>query len=314
MYKKRIPYLILLAALLIGIDACAPKKQVLSVEPAQAELQTDEISEDEVIVTVGSKTLTMRQIKYLQPRIKPARLKSFTDWWIQSLLLFEEAKKRGGILDNPALQFKVEAETRKIYNSNLIGKIRNAVTVNEEQIKQYYADNKETDNILKTPAKYDFSLITTKTLKKAEDIIRKINEGADITSFTTKAADGSETKKARMFRNRTTDYITKRHGRKFLAEISKTQKGNIIGPLQNPQKKYNIARLEEKHQKIKPFNEVKDQIKRKLTRIKQREAVNNLLDSLKENNADKIHLSPHYLEYTEKLEEEKSKKIQTNPN
>ena len=52
----------------------------------------------------------------------------------------------------------------------------------------------------------------------------------------------------------------------------------------------------------------------KLKGEKQRQAVNDLLESLNENNADKIHLSPHYLEYTKKLEEEKNKKNETNPN
>ena len=117
-----------------------------------------------------------------------------------------------------------------------------------------------------------------------------------------------------MFRNRTTDNISKRHGRMFLSGLSKAKKGDVIGPIQNLQKKYEIARFEAIHQKTKPFNEVKNQIKRKVTNIKQREAVQNLLDSLKEKNADKIHMSPRFLEFTEKIKEENNKKNKTNPN
>lgn len=319
MYKKNILCIIVLAVLLLTIAGCAPQEQKHTEETPQNQLKTDEsgkeeFADDEVLVSFGNQTLTMRKIKYMQPRTSPAMLPRAADWWINSLLLFEEAKKRDDIMDNPALKFKAEIENRKIYNSDLVGKIRNAVEVNEEQVKQYYEENNQTDNLLKTPAKYDFFLITSKTLKEAEELIKKINEGTDITSFTTTKPDGTETKKGKMFRNRTTDNISKRHGRMFLSGLSKAKKGDVIGPIQNLQKKYEIARFEAIHQKTKPFNEVKNQIKRKVTNIKQREAVQNLLDSLKEKNADKIHMSPRFLEFTEKIKEENNKKNKTNPN
>ena len=123
----------------------APATAQIPQEPAEAESATEQAGEveaeqigpeEEVIVSYGEKKLTRRHIEYLQPKADAKTIKKIADWWISTQLLAEEAVKRG-IDDDLAVRLRANLRAKQMYAEGLKEHVRNAVQVDEEQMRDY---------------------------------------------------------------------------------------------------------------------------------------------------------------------------------
>ena len=77
------------------------------------------------------------------------------EWWIKTQLLAEEAVKRG-IPEEPAAKLKAKLMVKQTYAEALNKYVQNAVQITEQQMRDYYEKNKETDQAINMPTKFSF--------------------------------------------------------------------------------------------------------------------------------------------------------------
>jgi peptidyl-prolyl cis-trans isomerase C len=279
-------------------------------EPAEAEsateppveVQADQIGPaEEVIVSYGEKKLTMRHIEYLQPKADAKTIKKIADWWLTTQLLAEEAAKRG-VTQDPAVILRADLRAKQMHAEGLKEHVRNAVQVSEDQMRDYYEENKESDRRINEPAKLSFTHVASKTLEESQQVLGKIKAGGDIAALAKELSIDYDKRKNGAVRNSTETNVNKRFGAEFLNAILYASEGDIIGPIKatlgmGRGERYEVARFEGKVPgMIKSFDEVRDYIRTRVERAEQEKAVQDLLKSLEEKAADKIFRSEQILE------------------
>jgi hypothetical protein len=320
MHCRNILRIVVLATLLFGVVACEEQAQkpaapvvsqepvvvesepVVAVEPVSTpETQEDSSSpDDEVIISYGDKKLTMQHAEYLQPNADPATIKKMAEWWIKTQLLAEEAVKRG-IPEEPAAKLKAKLMVRRTYAEALNKYVQNAVQITEEQMRDYYEKNKESDRRINEPAKLSFTHVASKTLEESQAIFDRVKTGADIVALAKELSIDYDKRKNGAVRNSTETNVDKRFGGEFLNAILYASEGEIIGPVKatlgmGKGERYEVARFEGKVAGgIKSFEEVKDYIEERLLQTEKKNAVGDMVKSLEEKAADKIFRSERIL-------------------
>ena len=303
-----------LCVLLLTIASCsAPETttlesaaEVSEVEAVKAE--SEEVGGDasEVIISLGDRKLTMQQVKWMRPDADNNVIAWLANWWLEKELLYAEAERRG-ITEEPKAKFFAELMRRRGFLQELTLRVKDAVKVSDERALAYYEENKDVDVRLRQPGYLSFSHIRTKTLEEAQTVLERIKAGEDINALAKELSIYDDAKKGGVARRYVYKLVKRRFGTKFFEAIAAAEEGELIGPIKIGDDAYEIA-----HQgsKIKPtplpFEKVKDQIKVKLQRIERNRAFKSLLDSLKEEAADKIVRSP-LITQTEKSTGEKTK-------
>ena len=309
--------IIVLAALLMGTVSCqeGEQKRAASVvpegsitaeaEPVEAEsaveppveVQAEPVGpEEEIIVSYGEKKLTMRHIEYLQPGADARTIKKIADWWLRTQLLAEEAIARG-LDEDPVARYKASLRAKQEYAGALNRHVQNAVQISEEQMRDYYEENKESDRRINEPAKLSFTHVASKTLEESQAIFDRVKAGADIVALAKELSIDYDKRKNGAVKNSTETNVDKRFGGEFLNAILYASQGEIIGPIKatlgmGKGERYEVARFEGKVAgRIKSFDEVKDYIKTMLERAEKDKAVKDLLKSLEEKAGDKIFKS-----------------------
>lgn len=275
-------------------------------EPVAAEVPSEEQAEqmgpeEEVIISYGEKKLTMRHIEYLQPKADARTIKKLADWWLTTQLLAEEAVKRG-IDEDPAVRLRANLRTKQMHAEGLKEHVRNAVQVSEDQMREYYEENKEADRRINEPAKLSFTHVASKTLEESQAIFDRVKAGEDIGALAKELSINYDKRKSGAVKNASETTVSKRFGGEFLNAILYASEGDIIGPVKatlgmGRGERYEVARFEDKVPgKMKSFEEVKDYIKAKVERTAKEKAVKDLLKSLEEKAADRIFRSEQLLE------------------
>jgi len=279
-------------------------------EPAEAEsaaeppveVQADQIGpEEEVIISYGDKKLTMRHIEYLQPKADAKTIKKIADWWLTTQLLAEEAAKRG-VTQDPAVRLRADLRAKQMHAEGLKEHVRNAVQVSEDQMRDYYDQNKESDRRINEPAKLSFTHVTSKTLEESQQVLGKVKAGGDIAALAKELSIDYDKRRNGAVKNVAETAVSKRFGGEFLNEILYASEGEIIGPVKatlgmGRGERYEVARFEGKVAgRMKSFEEVKDYIKAKVERTAKEKAVQDLLKSLEEKAGDRIFRSEQILE------------------
>jgi peptidyl-prolyl cis-trans isomerase C len=307
--------IIVLAALLMGTVSCQEGEQkraasvvpegFITAEPVEAEstveppveVQTEPVGpEEEVLVSYGEKKLTMRHIEYLQPGADARTIKKIADWWLRIQLLSEEAIARG-LDEDPEARYKASLRAKQTYADSLNRHVQNAVQISEEQMRDYYEENKESDRRINEPAKLSFTHVASKTLEESQAIFDRVKAGADIVALAKELSIDYDKRKNGAVKNSTETNVDKRFGGEFLNAILYASQGEIIGPIKatlgmGKGERYEVARFEGKVAgRIKSFDEVKDYIKTRLERAAKDKAVKDLQKSLEEKAGDKIFKS-----------------------
>ncbi|OQA01323.1 MAG: Foldase protein PrsA 2 precursor [Planctomycetes bacterium ADurb.Bin401] len=257
---------------------------LLITQFARCDANTPAIPKDAntVIMTLDSNELTLAQVNSLAANPDLNMINNVADYWLNTQLLYEEAIKRGLDKDSAA-KFQAEMNYKKAFASALVEQAQKEATVTEEEMKKYYEDNKAADPRLKDPTYLSYSHITADTPEKAEEIRKKIEEGAEINELAkteSKAADAQKGGRAAKVREET---VRTRFGQEFLDALLNASEGQIIGPIKNKDGKYEVARHEGKRaSRLLEFNEVKDQIKSQLENQKKKDAVQNLINGLQD--------------------------------
>ena len=276
----------------------APQAAPATERPGEAEAEQMGPAED-VLVSYGEKKLTMRHIEYLQPKADAKTIKKIADWWLTTQLLAEEAVKRG-LDEDPAVRLRADLRAKQMHAEGLKERVRNAVQVSEDQMRDYYDQNKEADRRINEPAKLSFTHVASKTLEESQQVLAKVKAGADIVALAKELSIDYDKRKNGAVRNSTETNVNKRFGAEFLNAILYASEGDIIGPIKatlgmGRGERYEVARFEGKVPgRIKSFDEVKDYIKTRVERGEKEKAVNDLTKSLEEK-AGKIYKSERIL-------------------
>lgn len=294
MHVKRYVAVFAVITLLIGVGACieedqkpaasenAPSAQPKVVEPQQ---------QGEVIVSYGDKELTMRQIEFLQAGADDKLIRQIADWWVDLQLLDEEARRRG-IDKKEAAMFRAHVQVQKIHADMLRQETADAAVISDEDILQYYEQRKKIDYRLKVLPKFTFSHIAVKSIEQAREIRTKIEAGADINKLAKQLSLAADAKNGGKVTGMAQNMVQMRYGLSLVNALMEASAGDIIGPVGGQKGTFEVARLDSKtEEQIKPFEEVKDTIRKTMENEAKGSALEELLESLREKAAGKIRRS-----------------------
>jgi len=303
--------IIVLIMLLIGAVSCqeaekketaliAPEEPVVAEsEPVVAPVAGQMEPAEEVLVSYGDKKLTMRHIEYMQPGADSKTIKMIAKWWLPTQLFSAEAVKRG--LDNdPAVRYRADLRVKQEYAEGLRKHVRDTTQVSEDQLRDFYDQNKETDRRINEPAKLSFTHVSSKTLEESQAILERVKAGEDIGAIAKELSVDYDKRKGGAVKNLTEINIGRRFGTEFLNAILQATEGDVIGPVKatlsmGKAERYEVVRFEGKVPgRIKPFDEVRDYIKTRAERTEKDNAVDDLLKSLEEK-AGEIYKSEQIL-------------------
>ncbi|MFC1738971.1 peptidyl-prolyl cis-trans isomerase [Planctomycetota bacterium] len=281
--------------------------QVVAAEEAQAQSGSKEGSNsgnDEVLVSLGDKKLTMQQAKGFVRGGLDREIAPFVKWWLENELLYEEAEKQG-LTKQPKFIFNSEQRRKEVVAKMFL---RSLYEPNDAELLAYYKENKETDPYLKEPGYIRFSHIKTKNLKKAKDALQRVTTGEDFNELAKELSidrDGIRGGKLYL----TYYQIETRIGKDFFDALDAAKKGDIIGPIK-VKEGFEIARFEgEDEPKLLPFDDrLKSKLINKISKQGQRRSkiVNETRANLMAKAADRIVKSPLLLEM-EKAREQAGK-------
>lgn len=276
--KKNVLFLLLLSVTLltsqtaIGRDANSP---AVPQDP------------NYVVMVFDGNELTIEQVSFLAPGADFDTVENVADYWLNTQLLYEQALKKG-VDKNAKTKFLADMNYKKTIATAIIEQAQNDVKVSDEEIRKYYEANKETDPRLKEPVYLSFSHVTVDTNEQAQDVRNRIEKGEEINELAKElsiANDAQKGGKAGKFRE---DTVRSRIGQEFLDAMLKASEGDIVGPVKNKDGKYEVARHEGKRAaRLIEFDKVKDQIKSSLEGEAKKNAVEKLLNDLKENAANR---------------------------
>lgn len=292
----RIIFSLGLCALLLTIASCDALEGVTSEVQVQPATDVPVTEGSQVLVSLGEKKLTTERMDWIQPGADSQKIASIAKWWLENELLYEEAERRG-ITSEPKARFVAELGMKKALSRELVSRVRDSVEISDEQISIYYQENKDTDPSLKQPGYLSFSHIRTKTLVDANSVLERIKAGEDIAALAKELSISGSAQKGGVAKRYMYRTVKKSFSKKFFEAISTAQAGQLVGPLKIRGNTYAVARLEEKTEpQAFAFEKVKDRIKSNLLRKARAKAFSSLMESLKQQAADRIVKSQRVIE------------------
>lgn len=139
--------------------------------------------ENKVLAVVNGKEIKQSDVEALYLNLGPnaaqyqgeSGYKQLVEQIILEEMLYSDAKENN--LDNEQEYLKALEQLKKsLLAQYSISKLMSSIDASEEEIEEYYNENKE---IFKSPENVTASHILVDTLEKAEEITKEINEGLD---------------------------------------------------------------------------------------------------------------------------------------
>lgn len=206
---------------------------------------------------------------------------------IKEELLFLEAKKQGLNKEAEVVAKLEEFERMTLINLLLKKEIEEHGTPSEEEIREYYDKN---PNGFKTGFGIRAKHILVETKEAAEDILKRIQKGESFSNLAKELSKDSGSAK------RDGDLGFFGPGT-MLPEFEKVAFNLKIGAISNPVKTqfgYHIIQVTEKKEgKLRNFEEVKKEVKKRLTMNKQRNFFTSFIEKLEKEN--KVHINEEAL-------------------
>jgi len=294
---------IVLCVFLAGLASCTtPNGETAKVETETANDKIDDAS-SEVIISFGDKKLTMEQVKWMQPNIDDRNLPRLTNWWFENELLYAEAQRRG-VTNERKVNFLADIMSKKQFGQELRLDVQNSATVSKEAILDYYEKNKDSDPRLKRRGSVSFSHVRTKTLAEAEAVLARVKGGEDIKALAKELSIDKDAKKEGIATNIRDYTLKRRFGSEFAKVIESAKANELIGPVKVRNDGYEVAHINEKvDSAILPLEEAEKQIRSKLERELRNDTLKELMDSLKEQAAEKTVKSERLIKAEKESEE-----------
>jgi len=235
----------------------------------------------DVLAKVNRSTVTVEQfekkLESLPPYFKTIAEKNkarFLDELINEELFFEEAS-RLKLQADKEVKSLIEEARKKILIAKLIDKeISKATEVNDEQVQQFYMDNR---NQFMSSLQYRASHILVGTQDKAEQILEQLESGADFAEIAKQESiDPSKERGGDL------GFFTK--GQmipEFEAACTKLDVGELSDVLKTKFGYHVIKLTDKKESAARQLEEVKDQIKQKLLTQSRQEKIQALIERLR---------------------------------
>ena len=252
--------------------------------------------EGKVLARVNDEVLTLKEFKQQFEKIKPPRHRrgfrpemreEIVEHWIETELLFQEARRRG--TDRmPDLLEKLEDIKKQMATQTLIQEEMNKVEVSDEEAAEYF---KQHQSRFQTPEMAKVKHILVKAEEEAKEVQKRLNEGEEFEKLAREASIDARTKKrggdlGSIDRRR----CRRRFGLSFAEAAFSLKKGEISQPIKS-RRGYHLIKLEEKIEvKEQTFDEVREQVKRMALREKKMKARQSFIESLRKKAYIKKHL------------------------
>lgn len=239
--------------------------------------------EGQVMAEVNSGTITTgdfeRELKNLPEYLKamadtPQGRKEMLDTMVIRELILQQASK-DGLDKGPEIQEKLQdIKKRLIVESFLKKKVESESVVSEEDMKKFYEQNKDK---FKSGEQLKASHILVKTEKEAKDILAQIKAGGNFEELAKKnSADSSSAKGGDL------GWFGKGSMVPAFEKAALALKENQVSEVVKSDFGYHIIKLTGKRAAgIRPFEEVKDQIKGAIMPTKQQEVFQKIKEELK---------------------------------
>jgi len=243
---------------------------------------------DMVIATISNKTLTAGEFKsniarlpaYYQNIIKKDT-KRYLDETILSMLLYEEAIRRGLDRDREVKEVLSEAKKKIVTAKFVKNEVDDKVVVTEAEMRQLYESKKSE---FKTDAMWRVSHILVATEKEARDILSELSGGADFAQIAkAHSIDATATRGGDVGFFRNGQLIPD-----FEKEALKLNIGEMSDVV-HTQFGYHIIKMTDKKESaVKSFEEARRDIEAELIRRKRAELFDKLVSNLKSKYSVKI--------------------------
>ena len=236
----------------------------------------------EYVAKIGEIYITLPELEkeienvpsFTRPKDEKAKAE-FLDRIIERKMLALEARERGLYLKSSYIE-KISNFSENILINTLWEEVSNEVKVSEEEIKKFYLEHIDD---YKIPEKYKFVRIEVKEKEIAEDILKRIKKGEVPESLAVKYSIAPDAKNGGVVDN----YTKGSYPKEYYDYVSR-MKVNEVKIFENKENKnFSIVKLIEKiPEKLRPIEEVKESIERKILTEKQRERWDKLIKELKE--------------------------------
>jgi peptidyl-prolyl cis-trans isomerase C len=143
MYKKFGLFILLILTLFLGWGGC--KKRESSPKPAQSGVPP---SAGEMIARVNEEVLTEKDLEAGLPEaekdfISPEQKRDYVRRWIENQILYQKAKEEK-IDQDENIKWRIDQVVRNIIIEGFLEKeLKERIKVSEEEVKQYYQENKD---------------------------------------------------------------------------------------------------------------------------------------------------------------------------
>lgn len=241
------------------------------------------------------KDTQIQKILESKPELRDEIVRALVNRWVNLSLLALAGKKEGLDKDPEVKKELIEIE-KSILAKKYFEKKAKKLNINEREIKEYYKKNKErykepegvhVKHILIYIPKDADKATEKKALEKAKQIRAQILKGAKFEELAKIYSDDAGSKK------KGGDLGIIKKGQtipEFEKEIFKLKPGEISRPIRSSYG-YHIVKVEEKiPEKILPFEEVKDLVKKDYLQKKQEELMRQILQKLYQEYQPKIYL------------------------
>ena len=227
--------------------------------------------------------MRMPQMKSVTPDMK----KDMVERWIESELLFQEAKKKGIDKKEDVLQ-RVEDMKKQVMIQALMQEKMKEIQVSAEEAEQYFNDHKKDFQI---PEKAKLRHIQVAGEDEAKELIKRLGEGAKFEDLVVEKSQDVRTKGrggdlGYMDRNQ----CKRRFDAAFETATFSMEAGGVSEPVKG-KVGYHIIKLEEKQPaREEEFSNAKDRVEKMVLREKQMNEYKGFVESLKKKAKIERHL------------------------
>ena len=241
------------------------------------------MSENKVLATVNGKDITNQDVynflNHLDPQIaaqfhSPQGINQIADELVNQELLYLDAVENK-LEEEEAFKKELEIAKENILKQYAINKIFQDIVISEEEINQFYNENKEH---FQTPESARASHILVDDEEQAKEILEEINNDLAFEEAASKYSNcPSKTQGGDLG-----EFTRGRMVPEFEAAAFSMEEGEISEPVQT-QFGYHIIKLAYKKESgISPLEEVKNQINQQLIMMRQQEKYLDKTEGLKE--------------------------------